>query len=114
MIALNSGITGNTWHNSFTATGEPCHGVVDNATGYDDLVGSNNMLVKIGFYTTRSFAHIDKVGSIRSIALDELNTAYCFLAIDCDIFLVGMFAVGTKANNEGDVVVRDAGTVQFV
>lgn len=84
-----------------------------NAIDDDDFVGVDNVFVEFQRRAELGRAAVDE-GRVHAVMLIGLDAADDFFTADADVFFRRLGAVRTLSEDNADVVIGDAGQVQFV
>jgi len=113
VVALDRFETGNAGQDEFAAAAVTGEEMGRNAIDDDDFVGVDNVFVEFQRRAELGRAAVDE-GRVHAVMLIGLDAADDFFTADADVFFRRLGAVRTLSEDNADVVIGDAGQVQFV
>lgn len=113
VVALDRFETGNAGQDEFAAAAVTGEEVGRNAIDDDDFVGVDNVFVEFQRRAELGRAAVDE-GRVHAVMLIGFDAADDFFTADADVFFRRLGAVRTLSEDNADVVIGDAGQVQFV
>ena len=100
-------------HNSLASAAEAGKGMQRYGTGQNNSVGIGNIFADSNIIAEGGLAKQYHVLALAGVMLNNFQTAHHILAANGDILFMRMTAVGTGSNNNSDVLVLYAHTVQL-
>ena len=100
-------------HNSLASAAEACKGVQCYGTGQNNSVGIGNIFADSNIVTEGGLAKQYHILALAGVMLNNFQTAHHILAANGDILFMCMTAMSTGSNNNSDVLVLYAHTVQL-
>ena len=113
MVFHNAVICRYARHNSLASAAEACKGVQCYGTGQNNSVGIGNIFADSNIIAEGGLAKQYHILALAGVMLNDFQTAHHLLAANGDILFMCMTAVGTGSNNNSDVLVLYAHTVQL-
>ena len=113
VVALDRFETGNAGQDELAAAAVTGKEMGRNTVDDDDFIGVDDVFIEFQRCAEFRRAKVDE-GRIHAIVLISLDTADDFFATDDDVFFRCLSAVRTLGKDDVNVVIRDAGQVQFV
>ena len=114
VVLLDGFEAGYAREDEFPSAAKACHVVGGDGVDEDDFVSFDDAGVDPYVSASCRGADVGQHGFVGGDVLVHFNAGSDFLAHAGDVFLVGVDAVGALCEDDVDVVVRDAGVVQFV
>ena len=100
-------------HNSLASAAEACKRMQCYGTGQNNSVGVGNIFADGNIVTEGGFAQQHHILALAGVMLNNFQTAHHILAANGDILLMRMTAVSAGSNNNSDILVLYAHTVQL-
>ena len=113
MVFHNAVIRSYARHNSLASAAEAGKGMQCYGTGQNNSVGIGNIFADSNIITEGGLAKQYHILALAGVMLHNFQTAHHILAANGDILFMRMTAVGTGSNNNSDVLVLYAHTVQL-
>ena len=113
MVFHNAVICRYARHNSLASAAEAGKGMQRYSTGQNNSVGIGNIFADSNIIAEGGLPKQYHVLALAGVMLNYFQTAYHLLAANGDILFMRMTAVGTGSNNNSDVLVLYAHTVQL-